>query len=126
MNSSSRRSALVALLEELRRLDARISDLSPRPEDALAIGEALLACVPQEQDVLSALAALLDPAAQEDLATEHRQIAEDLTLLDWLVRNAPDSPDVPLLTTSLVRRMRIHIDRDGRLLARAEGLKSRR
>jgi hypothetical protein len=68
------------------------------------------------------VARLLDPAVQRDLAGEHEQIAEDLQLLEWLLRTTPDSPDVTVLTTSLLQRMRQHIDRDGRLLARAAGL----
>ena len=126
MNSPDRRSGRATLLEELRRIEARINGVTPGPEEALDVGEALLAFARREEDALSPLAPLLDPAAQADLALEHQQLGEDLTLLDWLVRTAPESPDVALLTTSLVRRMRIHVDRDGRLLARAEGLKSRR
>lgn len=119
MKPSSRRSRLATLLEEL---DARIDDTAPRPEDALAIGEALLAFADLEDEAFSALAPLLDPAVTQELVAEHQQIAEDLTLLEWLVRTAPDSSDVPILTTSLVRRMRVHVDRDERLLARAEAL----
>jgi hypothetical protein len=119
MKPSGRRSHLATLLEEL---DARIDDTTPRPERALAIGEALLAFAGREDDAFSALAPLLDPAARQELVAEHQQIAEDLTLLEWLVRMTPESPDVPMLTTSLLRRMRLHIDRDERLLATAEGL----
>jgi hypothetical protein len=119
MTRSDRRSALATLLEEL---GARIDHATPRPEEAVAIGEALLTFAGREDDLFSALAPLLDPAARQDLAAEHHRIAEDLALLDWLVRTTPDSPDVPILTTSLLRRMRLHIDRDERLLARAEGL----
>ena len=114
--------ARVALLEGQRALEARIHALAPCPEDALVLGDALLAFAGREDTAFSAVARLLDPAAQQELAAEHQQIADDLTLLDWLVRSTPDSPDVIVLTSALVHRMRQHIDRDGRLLARAAGL----
>ena len=63
------------------------------------------------------LLAALDPSVERALAREHEEFAEDLELLDWLVVATPDSPDIALLTESLVRRMRQHIERDGRLLA---------
>lgn len=125
MQPSSSQFTLAALLEEQRALEARIHDLTPCAEEALIVGEALLAFAGREDEAFSALAPLLDPAAQQELVTEHQQIAEDLTLLDWLVRTTPDSPDVAVLTTSLVRRMRQHIDRDERLLAKASGLTPR-
>ena len=122
MHPPSALSALAALLAEQRAIEARLHDRTPGPEEALIIGDALLAFASREDKAFSALAPLLDPTAQQELAAEHQRIAEDLTLLDWLVRTTPDSPDVDALTTSLVRRMRLHIDRDGRLLARAEAL----
>lgn len=113
---------LAALLAEHRALEERIHALAPRAQDALLVGEALLAFAACEDRAFSALAPLLDPAVQQALAGEHAQFAEDLQLLDWLVRTTPDSPDVAVLTTSLLRRMRQHSDRDGRLLTRAAGL----
>jgi len=95
------------------------------PEDALVAGRALLAFADYEDEAFSGLAPLLDPAARQELVTEHQQIAEDLILLDWLLHTTPDSPDVAVLTASLLRRMRQHLDRDGRLLARAAGLLAR-
>jgi hypothetical protein len=102
-----------------------IEGLLASPREALAAGEALLAFAKHEDEAFSALTPLLDPAARAELCAEHEQIAEDLELLGWLLRTAPDSSDLPVLTTSLVRRMRRHIDRDGRLLARAVGLTPR-
>ena len=61
-------------------------------------------------------------AVIQELASEHEQLAEDLQLLEWLVRTAPESPDVDGLTTSLLSRMRTHVHRDGRLLTRAAAL----
>ena len=63
-----------------------------------------------------ALLAALDPNIQRELAREHEAFAEDLELLQWLLETTPDSPDVVLLTESLVRRLRQHLERDGRLL----------
>lgn len=122
MQPSSAQSTLAALLDEQRALEERIHRLEACPEDALVVGEALLGFAAREESAFSAVARLLDPAVQRDLAGEHEQIAEDLQLLEWLLRTTPDSPDVTVLTTSLLRRMRQHIDRDGRLLARAAGL----
>ena len=115
-------STLGALLEEQRALEERIHNLGSCAEDVLVAGDALLAFAGREDEAFSAVAPLLDPAAQEEFAAEHQQIADDLTLLEWLVRSTPDSPDVIVLTSALVHRMRQHIDRDGRLLARAAEL----
>ena len=116
---------LDALIAEHRDLQMYIESLLASPRETLAAGEALLAFAKHEDAAFSALTPLLDPAVSAELCAEHEQIADDLDLLDWLLRTAPDSPDLPVLTTSLVRRMRRHIDRDGRLLARAAGLTRR-
>jgi len=120
--SSMAQPMLSALLAEQRDLEGRIRELQASPSDALAVGEALLAFAAREDEAFSTLAPLLDPAAHAELAAEHQQFAEDLELLEWLLRTTPGSPDVPMLTMSLIRRMRQHIDRDGRLLARAATL----
>jgi hypothetical protein len=119
------RSTLAALLGDQRALEARVHDLRANPRETLAFGEALLAFAAKETEVFSVLAPLLDPAVETELGAEHRQFAEDLELLDWLLRITPESPDVAVLTESLLCRMRQHIDRDGRLLARAAILAAR-
>ncbi|HVH55457.1 MAG TPA: hypothetical protein VM791_04350 [Vicinamibacterales bacterium] len=116
---------LDALLAEHRELHSHIEGLLASPRETLAAGEALLAFAKHEDAAFAALTPLLDPAVQAELSAEHQQIADDLELLRWLLRTTPDSPDLSVLTTSLVRRMRRHIDRDGRLLARAAGLGQR-
>lgn len=118
-------SLLAALLDEQRDLEGRIHELQTSPAETLAVGGALLAFAAREDEAFSALAPLLDPAVHAEMTAEHEQFAEDLDLLEWLLRTTPASPDVPVLTASLIRRMRQHIDRDGRLLARAAALHSR-
>ena len=120
--SSTAQPMLTALLAEQRELEGRIHELQASPTQTLAVGEALLAFADREDEAFSALAPLLDPAAHAELAAEHQQFAEDLELLDWLLRTTPASPDVPVLTMALIRRMRQHVDRDGRLLSRAATL----
>ena len=111
--------ALAALLEAQRALEVEIQALPADPSGTLVAGEALLQFARQEEEALGALATLLDPVVQTALVREHEEFAEDLELLRWLLDRTPDSPDVAVLSLSLVRRMREHIERDGRLLARA-------
>ena len=113
------RRTLAALLDEQRRLQAQVDDSDISPRQTLATGEALLQFAARETDAFWYLEPLLDPAARVDLATDHQQLAEDLELLDWLLGTTPESPDVTVLNASLRRRMRQHIERDGRLLGRA-------
>lgn len=110
-------STLGSLLTHLRELEARIPDPAGCPRQTLVAGEALLAFAALEEEAFAGLTPLLDPAVHADLQAEHHQFAEDLDLLQWLLRTTPESPDVAVLTASLVRRMREHIARDGRLLA---------
>jgi len=114
--------ALTSLIEVQSALDARIHALDGSPLQTLAVGEALLAFGAREHEAFASLAPLLDATVGAELQAEHQQIADDLELLDWLLRMSPDSPDIAMLTASLVRRMRQHSDRDGRLLARAAAL----
>ena len=123
-------SVLAVLLAEQRDLATRTRGLDGDAGQVLAVGEALLSFAAREVEVFDTLAPLLDPAVEAELTSEHRQFAEDLELLEWLLQTTPDSPDVAMLSASLVRRMRQHIERDGRLLSRAsilrEGQKGRR
>ena len=114
------------LIAEQRELEARIHDLHASPRETLVVGAALLAFAAREGEAFSALTPLLDPAVQAELETEHQRIAEDLELLDWLLQTSPMSPDVSVLNASLVRRMHLHICRDGRLLSRAAALQTSR
>ncbi len=113
---------LRALIAEQCELEARIHDLTATPGETLVVGESLLAFARREDEAFSALAPLLDPAAQAELTAEHQHFAEDLELLDWLLHTFPASPDIATLNASLIPRMQQHIDRDGRLLARAAAL----
>ena len=122
---STGQTVLAALLAGQRDLEARIHDLEADPRQVLEVGSALLAFAAREDEAFDTLAPLLDPAVEAELSDEHRQFAEDLELLQWLLQTTPESPDVAILTTSLIRRMRRHIDRDGRLLSRASALRER-
>ena len=112
---------LISLLAEQRDLEERLQH-QRGPVETLALGRALLRFAARESAAFQTLAPLLDPAVQRDLATEHRQIADDLDLLAWMVQTTPDSGDVPVLANSLGQRMQHHINRDGRLLSRAVAL----
>jgi hypothetical protein len=116
---------LATLIAEQVQLEERINDLRSSPRQTLGAGQALLEFAAREDEAFAALSSLLDPAVQAEMRTEHEQIAEDLELLEWLLQTTPDSPDVAVLTLSLIRRMRQHVDRDGRLLTRAAALKLR-
>ena len=125
MQPSGNLPALAAWSQALRALEERLHDPCLSPEDALVAGRALLAFADCEDEAFLGLASLLEPAARQEFVAEHQQMAEDLILLDWLLQTTPDSPDVGELTASLLRRMRQHLERDGRLLARAAGLIAR-
>src|SRR5688500_4831040 len=125
MEPSIAQEALAALPAEQRALEAQVHALRLGAGEILRVGRALLAFARHDDAALSAVAPLLDPAVQLDREGEHRQFEEDLQLLEWLVNTTPESPDVAVLTDSLRARMRHHVGRDGRLLARAAGLSPR-
>lgn len=111
--------AIGKLLESHQQIEERMRTLRPSAQDVLEVGRGVLAFAAREDEAFARLTALIDPAVRAELAAEHRRLADDLELLDWLLRTTPDSPDVGMLTDALVRRMRDHLQRDGRLLARA-------
>ena len=96
------------------------------PREILAEGQALLALAEREEEAFAALLPLVESSVKADLCEEHHELAEDLGLLDWLLRTTPDSPDTATLAASLGRRMRQHLDRDGRLLKRAVAMAAAR
>jgi hypothetical protein len=114
---SAERSTLAALLVEQRELEGRIPDVCASPAETLQLGDAVLQFAAREDEAFAAVAPLLDPAALSELTAEHQHLAEDLELLGSLVRTT--SPDAFTLAASLLQRMRHHVSRDGRLLARA-------
>jgi hypothetical protein len=107
------------------RLEQCTATLAADPADVLSVGQAVLTFADREQGAFFPLLPLLDPAARAELEREHRQLAEDLELLRWLVATTPDSPDMATLADALVPRLRMHIARDGRLLAHALRLATR-
>lgn len=106
-------------------LEARTSGLGASAADVLKVGAAVLDFAGREEAVFFPLLPLLDPAAKAELGGEHGQLAEDLELLDWLLRTTPDSADIGILADAIARRMRAHIARDGRLLAQAARMAAR-
>jgi hypothetical protein len=106
------------LLKRQRSLEARLESCKTAG-DILRQGEALLRFSELEGEALSTLFDLVEPSVRAELAAQHREFAEDLGLLDWLMRTVPDSPDTATLAASLGRRLRDRLARDGRLLQRA-------
>lgn len=113
---------LAALIAEQVRLEERIGELRSSPHQTLLAGKAFLAFAARQEEALAVLSSLLDPVVQAEMRAEHEQIGEDLELLEWLLETTPESPDVAVLTLSLIRRMRQRVDRDSRLLARVAAL----
>jgi len=111
--------AIAELLELQRRLAERTREVSGDAVAVLRTGRDVLAFAEREEAAFFPLLPLLDPAALAELGGEHRQLAEDLDLLESLVTTTPDSPDVAALAGALARRIHEHVARDGRLLAQA-------
>jgi hypothetical protein len=112
------------MLQEHRALVTAL-DISPlTPGDVITVGRSLLAFAGTKGTSLRVLLSLLEPAVRDELITEHQRLVDDLALLEWLLESAPGSPDVTALADSLVRRMRAHVSRDGRLLEQAARLHS--
>jgi hemerythrin HHE cation binding domain-containing protein len=113
---------LEALLEQQRALLARLDALEPSAAEVLELGAEVLRFAEQEERAFFPLLPLLDPIARAELGHEHDELTEDLELLEWLVATTPESPDVEILAHALIKRVRNHVDRDGRLLLRASKL----
>jgi hypothetical protein len=116
---------LTRLIESQRALAERMTRLGAAADEVLRAGAQVLAFAEREEAAFFPLLPLLDPAARAELGGEHEQLAEDLQLLEWLLTTTPDSPDVGTLADALARRMRTHIERDGRLLAQAARMAAR-
>jgi hypothetical protein len=113
---------LEELLAQQRSLLERLNALGPAVGEVLELGTEVLHFAEQEERAFFPLLPLLDPIARAELGHEHDEISEDLKLLEWLIATTPDSPDVEILAAAVVRRVRAHVERDGRLLLRAAGL----
>lgn len=116
---------LTRLMNAQRELADRMMRLGAEAGDVLKAGAQVLEFAAREESAFFPLLPLLDPAVRAELGGDHEQLAEDLQLLEWLVATTPDSPDVATLADALARRMRTHIERDGRLLAQAARMASR-
>ena len=113
---------LEALLDQQRALLARLDALDPSTSEVLELGAEVLRFAEQEERAFFPLLPLLDPMARAELGHEHDELGEDLKLLEWLAATTPDSPDVGTLAQAVIKRVRNHVDRDGRLLMRASRL----
>jgi hypothetical protein len=118
MMGESAAGTLAGLQIAHNRLEARMRACLT-PDDVLNIGHDVLEFAAREDEAFRVLLPLIDPAARAELAAEHEQIEEDLDLLGSLVQQSPHSSDVSALAYSIARRMAQHVERDGRLLARA-------
>lgn len=114
------------MLQEHRGLATALDKSPLTPAEVIALGQSLLAFAGAEGQSLAVLLSMLEPAVRDDLTAEHERLEDDLALLAWLMEAAPESPDVVALSDSLVRRMREHVSRDGRLLERAARLSAQR
>lgn len=119
MSNSQRTAALATLVDSQRAIETLVRRAGHSPQEVLEIGRQVLQFAEREEEAFRSLLPLMDNAVRTVLATEHEQFSEDLRLLEWLLVHTPDSPDVPALAGSLARRMTDHLERDGRLLARA-------
>jgi hypothetical protein len=113
---------LHALMAQQRTLLERLDTVGGTPAELIQLGTEVLRFAEQEERAFFPLLPLLDPIARAELAHEHDEIGEDLELLRWLLATTPDSPDVAILAAAVVRRIRQHVERDGRLLLRASRL----
>jgi len=110
------------LMAQQRALLERLNTLGPNAGEVLELGTEVLRFAEHEERGFFPLLPLLDPIARAELTHEHDEIDEDLKLLEWLLATGPDSPDVDILAAAIVRRVRQHVERDGRLLLRASRL----
>lgn len=113
---------LERLIDQQQALLARLEPLHPSAQEILRLGAEVLEFAEREEDAFFPLLPLLDPIARAELGHEHDEIGEDLKLLEWLLATTPDSPDVEILAAAVIRKLRNHVERDGRLLLRASRL----
>ncbi|SRR6266545_2198634 len=113
---------LEGLIAQQQALLERLDALGPAAGEVLELGMEVLRFAAHEERAFFPLLPLLDPVARAELGHEHDEIGEDLKLLEWLIATTPDSPDVEILSAAVIRRVRQHVERDGRLLVRAAGL----
>jgi len=110
------------LLAQQRALLARLDGLRGGAEEVVAVGMEVLRFAEEEERAFFPLLPLLDPIARAELAHQHDEINEDLELLESLLSTTPDSPDVEILAGAVLRKVRNHVERDGRLRLRASRL----
>mgnify|MGYP003406488325 FL=1 len=89
------------------------------PGAVLDLGAAVLFHGAVERELLFPLNPLLDFEVQTEYARRHAQLADDLALLESLAETDPDSPDVEILCSALLSRLKQHIAQDDRVFYHA-------
>ena len=108
---------LLRVAREHRRLERLAATVrETEPDVVLQLGAAVVLHGLVEELYLFALHRLLDPAVREELRADHDRIEETLSLLEELLADPDPGDDLPVLTAALARRLREHVERDGRLL----------
>lgn len=97
----------------IARRIAAADDLPPR--GVLDLGAAVVFHGAVERELLFPLNPLLDFELQAEFAAKHAELAEDLMLLESLLDTDPGSPDVQILSSALLARLKEHVARDDRL-----------
>ena len=108
-----------------RSVSQRLADADENPAAVLVAGAEVLAFAQVEERLFFPIVPLLDPLVSAELEHEHEQLADDLQLLQSLFTADRECPDAATLATALARRLRSHLERDGRLIAHAIRLGSR-
>jgi hypothetical protein len=117
MDESPRNAVLIQQLARahggLARRAAAADSLAPA--SVLDLGAAVLFHGAVERELLFPVSPFLASEVQTEDAARHAQLADDLALLESLIDTDPDSPDVGILASALLARLKAHIARDDRV-----------
>lgn len=84
------------------------------PDAVLNLG-ATIAAHAAHASYLGELNRFLDESVLEELAVEHRRLADDLDMLESLAQSESESPDVEPLASALVGRIQELLEREQRI-----------
>ncbi len=113
MNASGVDTRLVAAARAHRALIGRARSTTCACPDAVLNLGATIAAHSAHISYLSELNRFLDQSVLDELAAEHRRLADDLELLETLDRS--NSPDIGALASALVARIQELLDREERI-----------